>query len=73
MGRGEEKKEEKYSVSECRITDLKEQLANQKQRMDHALKLADQALSFKPPPWIYVVFKGTIYFIPTYANPQEHK
>jgi len=35
------------------IIDLKEQLANKKQRMDHALKLADQALAYRPPPWIY--------------------
>ena len=38
-----------------KIIDLKEQLASQKQRMDHALKLADQALACRPPPWVYAL------------------
>jgi len=32
---------------------LKEQLERQKQRMEHALKLADQALACRPPPRVY--------------------
>ena len=38
------------------ITYLKEQVANQKQKMDHALKLVDQALACRPPPQIYAMF-----------------
>ena len=38
------------------IADLKEQLASQKQWMDHALKLADQELSCRAPPWVYALF-----------------
>ena len=37
------------------IIDLKEQLENQKQRMDHALKLVDETLACRPPPWIYAM------------------
>ena len=37
------------------IANLKEQLANQKQRMDHALKLVDQTLACRLPPRIYVM------------------
>ena len=47
----ERKKMKKFIMSQGEeITDLKEQLANKKQRMDHALKLVDQALACKPPP-----------------------
>ena len=38
------------------IADLKERLENQKQQMDHTLKLADQALACRPPPWVYALF-----------------
>ena len=37
------------------IEELKEQLERQKHRMDHALKLADQALSCRPPPRVYAL------------------
>ena len=37
------------------IVYLKEQLVNQKQRMDHALKLVDQTLACRPPPRIYAM------------------
>ena len=37
------------------IIELKEQLASQKQRMDHALKLVDQTLACRPSPRIYAM------------------
>ncbi|MGV7975238.1 hypothetical protein PJN22_29465, partial [Mycobacterium kansasii] len=37
------------------IIDLKERLASQKQWMDHALILVDQALACRPLPWVYVL------------------
>ena len=37
------------------IVDLREQLAKQKQKMDHALKLADQKITCRPPPRIYAL------------------
>ena len=38
------------------IIDLKEKLSSQKQQMDHALKLADQALVCRPPTRIYALY-----------------
>lgn len=50
----ERKKMKKVIASQGEeITNLKEQLANKKQQMDHALKLADQALACRLPPLIY--------------------
>ena len=37
------------------IEELKEQLERQKQRMDHALKLVDQAIACRPPPQVYAL------------------
>ena len=37
------------------IVELKEQIESQKQCMDHALKLADQALACRPPPRVYAL------------------
>ena len=38
------------------IEELKEQLESQKQCMDDALKLADQALACRPPPRVYALW-----------------
>ena len=37
------------------IESLKKQLEKQKQQMNKALKLADQALSYRPPPRVYAM------------------
>lgn len=55
MGRGEEEDEESHIIQGEEIVDLKEQLENQKQRMDHALKLVNQTLACRPPPQIYAM------------------
>ena len=52
----ERKKMKKVIASQGEeIVELKEQLANQKQRMDHAFKLVDQKLACRPPPRIYAM------------------
>lgn len=38
------------------IADLRKKLEKQKQRMDHALKLANQIITCRPPPRIYAKF-----------------
>lgn len=38
------------------IAELKEQLVRQKKNMDHALKLANQIITCRPPPRIYTIY-----------------
>jgi len=53
----ERKRMKKDIVSlSAEIIDWKEKLENKKQRMDHALKLANQALAYRPPPQIYSLY-----------------
>ena len=52
----EKKKMNKIIVSQNEeIVELKEKLESQKQHMDHALKLVDQALACRPPPRVYAL------------------
>ena len=60
----ERKKMKKFIASQGEeITDLKEQLASQKQQMDHALKLVDQALACRPPSWAYAHYLKEQFFL----------
>ena len=53
----EEKKEMKKVIAYQgeEIAELREQLAKQKQKMDHAIKLADQIVTCRPPSRIYAL------------------
>ena len=72
----EEKKEMKKVIIDQgeEIIELKEKLARQKQKMDHALKLDGQIITCRLPPRIYAIyFKRTINFILVDDDSQRYR